>query len=597
MVTTAAALAAPSLPLVSQLERDLTLEELIELRNTLTPEAWAEFKSRLSAADLAQLNAEPNVEVENVGAGSSSDSASAEATDSSEIALATVDEVMSAAPVETTEAAEPAETAVVAATPVSENSPVDTLKSSSAESQPVEVASAADGAPDQAAPAATLPLYTETELVSMGATSGEGELVNASAAAEVKKPTLVAVLPSNSLAAEASTRPYQVKPGDTLWSIASRHGVTLEDLLSHNHRVDAPEALAVGDSLSIPVATAQAETADDEAVALVAPAALDSRSGMATPRTREQIIQDHLARIRQSNSSLIDRDEIAARIREAREQLTRSRSGAELSSAIALEYYSEESAALPAAPEAIASAPETPVADATGGAEPVSESALTVREGAQTDDSQWTVSDAAAAEPQALAAVLPASEAVDAASEAVETRSAPTQLLAAAPLSADAYRVSADLPVGQVVAPNMPMMPGANEFLPEAPDLANGYVWPTRGTLTSGYGWRWGRMHRGVDIAGPVGTPIVAAASGVVVRSGWNSGGYGNLVDIRHSDGSMTRYAHNSRLMVRAGEQVRQGQQIAAMGSTGYSTGPHLHFEIHLPSAGTVNPMAYLPGR
>jgi len=59
----------------------------------------------------------------------------------------------------------------------------------------------------------------------------------------------------------------------------------------------------------------------------------------------------------------------------------------------------------------------------------------------------------------------------------------------------------------------------------------------------------------------------------------------------------MTRYAHNSRLLVREGQQVRQGQQIAEMGSTGFSTGPHLHFEVHLPNTGTVNPMAYLPGR
>jgi murein DD-endopeptidase MepM/ murein hydrolase activator NlpD len=150
---------------------------------------------------------------------------------------------------------------------------------------------------------------------------------------------------------------------------------------------------------------------------------------------------------------------------------------------------------------------------------------------------------------------------------------------------------------GETVVPGMPMLPGAGEFLPEAPASSNGYVWPTRGTFTSGYGWRWGRMHRGIDIAGPVGTPIVAAASGVVVRSGWNSGGYGNVVDIRHPDGSMTRYAHNSRLLVREGQQVRQGQSIAHMGSTGYSTGPHLHFEIHLPGSGTVNPIAYLPGR
>ena len=150
---------------------------------------------------------------------------------------------------------------------------------------------------------------------------------------------------------------------------------------------------------------------------------------------------------------------------------------------------------------------------------------------------------------------------------------------------------------GQVVSPEMPILPSADEYLPEAPDYFNGYIWPTHGTLTSGYGWRWGRMHRGIDVADPVGTPIVSAAPGVVERAGWNSGGYGNLVEVRHADGSMTRYAHNSRIIVRAGQQVAQGQHIADMGSTGYSTGPHLHFEVHVPSRGTVNPMAMLPGR
>jgi lysostaphin len=102
-------------------------------------------------------------------------------------------------------------------------------------------------------------------------------------------------------------------------------------------------------------------------------------------------------------------------------------------------------------------------------------------------------------------------------------------------------------------------------------------------------------MHRGIDIAAPVGTPVVAAADGVVATSGWDSGGYGNKVDIRHPDGSLTRYAHNSRLLVRAGQTVRQGQLIAEMGSTGRSTGPHLHFEIRPSGKGAVNPMAFLP--
>jgi murein DD-endopeptidase MepM/ murein hydrolase activator NlpD len=104
-------------------------------------------------------------------------------------------------------------------------------------------------------------------------------------------------------------------------------------------------------------------------------------------------------------------------------------------------------------------------------------------------------------------------------------------------------------------------------------------------------------MHKGIDIAAPIGTPVMAAASGVVISAGWNNGGYGNLVKVRHFDGSVTLYAHNSRLLVRRGQQVEQGQQIAEMGSTGYSTGPHLHFEVHHQGRGAVNPVALLPGQ
>ncbi len=122
-----------------------------------------------------------------------------------------------------------------------------------------------------------------------------------------------------------------------------------------------------------------------------------------------------------------------------------------------------------------------------------------------------------------------------------------------------------------------------------------GVAWPAKGTFTSGYGRRWGRMHKGIDIAAPVGTPIVAAADGVVVVSGWDSGGFGNRVDIQHADGTRTLYGHNSRLLVAVGQQVKQGQQISAMGSTGHSTGPHLHFELHVAGGSAVNPVAYLP--
>jgi murein DD-endopeptidase MepM/ murein hydrolase activator NlpD len=144
-----------------------------------------------------------------------------------------------------------------------------------------------------------------------------------------------------------------------------------------------------------------------------------------------------------------------------------------------------------------------------------------------------------------------------------------------------------------------PLTAAADSFLPSSMGQGNyKYSWPANGAMTSGYGWRWGRMHRGIDIAGPIGTPIVAAAPGVVLTSGWNDGGYGYMVEIQHPDGSMTRYAHNDRIHVRKGEAVQQGQRIADMGSTGRSTGPHLHFEIHTAGrGGTINPMMLLASR
>jgi murein DD-endopeptidase MepM/ murein hydrolase activator NlpD len=81
----------------------------------------------------------------------------------------------------------------------------------------------------------------------------------------------------------------------------------------------------------------------------------------------------------------------------------------------------------------------------------------------------------------------------------------------------------------------------------------------------------------------------------LVTYARWNSGGYGNLVEITHPDGSLTLYAHNERILVQEGEQVEQGQHISDMGSTGFSTGPHLHFEIHPAGQGAINPVALLP--
>ena len=115
---------------------------------------------------------------------------------------------------------------------------------------------------------------------------------------------------------------------------------------------------------------------------------------------------------------------------------------------------------------------------------------------------------------------------------------------------------------------------------------------PTSGRLTSTFGQRWGRFHAGIDLAGPVGTPIYAADGGTVVEAGWH-GGYGYLVRINHGNGFETYYAHLSKVYVSVGQKVAKGEQIAAMGSTGNSTGSHLHFEIRL-NGEAKNPYNYL---
>ncbi|ERT06602.1 lysM domain protein [Lyngbya aestuarii BL J] len=168
-------------------------------------------------------------------------------------------------------------------------------------------------------------------------------------------------------------------------------------------------------------------------------------------------------------------------------------------------------------------------------------------------------------------------------------------VVATAPIGPNAYDPLQNPALGRIVSPDLPPLAGPDTYLPGGTMRFNGYIWPSRGILSSGYGWRWGRMHRGIDIAAPIGTPIFAAAPGVITYAGWNSGGYGNLVEIEHPDGSLTLYAHNSRVLVNKGQKVAQGQQISEMGSTGRSTGPHLHFEIHPSGQGAVNPMALLP--
>ena len=123
---------------------------------------------------------------------------------------------------------------------------------------------------------------------------------------------------------------------------------------------------------------------------------------------------------------------------------------------------------------------------------------------------------------------------------------------------------------------------------------SDSYIWPTKGVFTSGFGWRWGRMHQGIDIANKVGTPVFAAKDGIVTYAGWR-GAYGYLVEIAHGGGSTTRYAHNNQILVRSGQFIPQGATISKMGSTGRSTGPHLHFEIRKKGGLAMNPVTLLP--
>jgi murein DD-endopeptidase MepM/ murein hydrolase activator NlpD len=122
---------------------------------------------------------------------------------------------------------------------------------------------------------------------------------------------------------------------------------------------------------------------------------------------------------------------------------------------------------------------------------------------------------------------------------------------------------------------------------------AAGLVWPVQGKLTSGFGPRWGRLHAGIDLAAGTGTPIKAAKAGEVIFSGSYSG-YGNCVIIDHGGGLTTLYAHQSRVAAREGAQVAQGAVIGYVGSTGHSTGPHLHFETRV-NGSPQNPRRFLP--
>jgi len=123
------------------------------------------------------------------------------------------------------------------------------------------------------------------------------------------------------------------------------------------------------------------------------------------------------------------------------------------------------------------------------------------------------------------------------------------------------------------------------------------FILPTRGLFTSGFGYRWGALHDGIDLAGPIGTPIYAASDGIIKEAGPTNSGYGAWVLIRHYDGTVTRYGHVSSWTVQVGQRVFAGDQIATIGNRGNSTGPHLHFSVLLGGTNPSDPVSWLAAR
>ncbi len=336
---------------------------------------------------------------------------------------------------------------------------------------------------------------------------------------------------------QVTEKSYRVRPGDTLNSIARRHGISTQELIRANGITNA-NLIRVNQTLMIPQKGPIAQTPQRSTL----PSVFDEfRAENRSPRSFVSSRTPEPAEIQISTVQQSHTDKLKADI------VTLQRDYGRRESNISLNQ------------------PRRPNKTVVG----------------EAINSEWKSDRSEITSPQ----------------QAIEERlnNRKPELISAAPSNPSIYNNTFEIPVGTAVGPELPGISNPDDFLPDAPMKFTGHIWPSKGVLTSGYGPRWGRMHKGIDIAAPVGTPIVSSAPGEVISAGWNSGGFGNLVKVRHPDGSVTLYAHNSRILVRRGQKVEQGQQIAEMGSTGFSTGPHLHYEIHPKGRGAKNPMAFLP--
>jgi len=439
-----------------------------------------------------------------------------------------------------------------------------------------------------------------------------------------------AALPAAGSAATVAPA-HRVIPGDTLFAIASRHGVSLEALIETNNLTN-PNALTPGQELVLPLALtspASEPNSDETVVALLPENSADSIALPMTPFVAEPA--DRVAALSRRDRAVVSSREAQVNIADTAPVGEPTRAtvagvsdapnvemdSADLSIAYANSLRSDIARVRSRDIDTIAAVmPDrsATVDRSTSSLSPIGSDAPSGREVAADEiasarinpelSARESVREAASAaaldrpstdEAEIVAAAPLVSPGSPAPAEVAEVGSPDDEeLLAVAPLGARSY---APVLPPRSVSPDVPALAAASEYLPEAGTPMGdfeGYVWPAQGVLTSGYGWRWGRMHNGIDIGAPTGTPIVASAPGVVTYARWNSGGYGNLVEVTHPDGSLTLYAHNSRLVVSEGDIVEQGQHIADMGSTGFSTGPHLHFELHAAGQGAVNPVAYL---
>ncbi len=385
----------------------------------------------------------------------------------------------------------------------------------------------------------------------------------------------------------AETQDYRVKAGDTLSAIALKQKMPLVALIKVNH-LDDPNRLQINQRLIIPVERSSNSVAlnigrikTPTSFLPVTSALNPTYIGMGGEISDDDSVSasppPNVAEIQQAQSAAAQQKLLGDRyVENLRTDIQKLR-----------QKYHQGLLTAQAKPDANQTS-TTPVtaANAASQLQPQIQAQSTVN---QPINPEFTAERAAKTLQLDGQKQLPAP--VKSAGRTVKVRNG----VATAPLGSDAVESLRSFQE-QNVSPALPPLGGVDNYLPNPTSIsAKGFIWPARGKLTSGYGWRWGRMHKGVDIAAPIGTPIIAAAPGVVVKAGWNSGGYGNLVDIQHTDGTVTRYGHNKRVLVRAGQIVQQGQQISEMGNTGFSTGPHLHFEVHPMGKKAVNPIAYLP--